>query len=419
MIDRQRFLTGIGVVAGATALPRFASAATTVRIGYIDSFSGPLADIGTRQRLGAQLAIAEANRRGSVRYELVTADDTSKPAEGATQARRLIDEEKVDALIVGTSSAVTLAVSPLAENAGVFLLAVNPQDTSITGSKANRVTYRMAPNVRMLIAALATRVLTFGKKWYFLQSDWAFGHDGYNRMSAILKKAGGTEVGMDLFPLGMNDFSSLMTKVRNSNADVLMVCQGGMDNAQICKTFVQFGLNKKMHIAAMTFEDYYWKAIPLEQLEGASFGILWAPDVSDSAKKLTQKLRKEIPGPVTSRYYMGYLALQQLIDRMNAAGTTKAEALVSAFADHKFEAYKERPSVWRACDHQCATDAYAGALVSPAKLRKTGFVFDVVASVPGNIALGACSEPDAAAAAAIINGQHVPDRVAYQPKSLR
>jgi branched-chain amino acid transport system substrate-binding protein len=224
---------------------------------------------------------------------------------------------------------------------------------------------------------------------------------------------------MDLFPLGMTDFSSLMTKVRNTDADVLMVCQGGMDNATICKTFVQFGLQKRMHVAAMTFEDYYWKALPLDQLVGASFGILWAPGVSDSSRALAQKFAKTIPGPVTSRYYMGYVALQQLIDRMNAAGTTKAEALVDAFADHRFNAYKERPSTWRACDHQCDTDTYAGALVSSATLRKTGFVFDVVASVPGNVALGACTEPDAAEAAKIIASEKVPDRVAYQPKSLR
>ena len=186
-----------------------------------------------------------ANASGRVRYELVSADDTSKPAVGATEARRLIDQEKVDVLLLGTSSAVTLAVGPLAEQNGVFTLAIGAQDTNITGDKANRVLYRFAPNVQMQIDALAQRILSFGKNWYFIVDDFAYGKDGHARLAALLRRAGGTEVGADVLALGTADYSSSLTKLRNSNADVLVLCQGGFDAAKTAQQFVSFGLPRR------------------------------------------------------------------------------------------------------------------------------------------------------------------------------
>ncbi|MBV8150121.1 MAG: ABC transporter substrate-binding protein, partial [Candidatus Eremiobacteraeota bacterium] len=172
---RAIFVRSTAAAYAAAGLPTALGAAATVKIGYIDSFSGGLADIENHHRTAMEIAIDEANRRGRVRYELVAADDTSKPANGTIEARRLIGQENVDVLMVGTSSAVTLAVAPLAEQTGIFMLAIGGQDTSITGEKAQRVVYRFAPNVRMQITAFGQRILSLGKKWYFIVDDFAYG----------------------------------------------------------------------------------------------------------------------------------------------------------------------------------------------------------------------------------------------------
>ena len=414
---RPTFLRAGAAALAASALPGRVWAATpTVKIGYVDSFSGVFADIGSHHKLGVQLAIDEANKSGRVKYELVTADDKSSPAGGTTELRRLLDQEKIDALMFGTSSGVSLALAPLSLAGGVFQLSINPNDTSITGKNASKNVFRFAPTSRMIIPALSQRVFAVGKKWYFLVSDYAFGRDGYARMSEALKRAGGTEAGMDLFPLGTRDYSPILTKVRSSDAEVVMICSGGLDVANILKGFVDLGLQKKMHVAGLSLEDTYDQILPLDELAGSTFGILWAPSVSDSAKALAQKLAKAIPGRVTSRYYMGYLTTSQLIDRMNAAGTTKCESLVAAFNDHTFNAYKARPSVWRSCDHQCESDVYAGSIVSSKRIAKTNFMFDVVSDVPGPNALGSCNEPDAVAAVANMSKQTIGAREAVSLK---
>ncbi|GAC1570813.1 MAG: ABC transporter substrate-binding protein [Candidatus Elarobacter sp.] len=416
---RATFLGGLA--AGAAFAPRAIRAAspTVVKIGYIESLSGPFSDVAQRQSAGVQLAVEQANRRGSVRYEVVIADDSARPAEGVNAARRLIEQDKVDAIMIGTLSGTALGVGPIAEQTGIFVLCIQPQDTSITGKNANRVMYRMVPNVRMLTSALSRRLLALGKKWYFLQADFAFGKDGYQRLSSILTRAGGTESGHDVFPLSTTDFSSELTKIRNSDADVLMICHGGVAGASICKQMVQFGLHKRMHVAALNMEDYYQDLLPLDELAGSTFGIMWSPSVSDSAQKLARTLSQSIRGQISQRHYLGYIAASQLIDRMNAAGTTRADAIVDAFADHRFDAAKLRPSTWRACDHQCEGDVYAGTLVSRKRYAKTGLLYDIGADVSGAQALGPCTEPDAAAANVVISGQHVPARPNYEPKSTR
>jgi branched-chain amino acid transport system substrate-binding protein len=237
---RSAFVEGIAAVASLRMAP---SRASPIKIGYIDSLSGPLADVGHRHRAGVEIALEAANRRGSVRHELVLADDASRPAVGVTEARRLIDQEKVDVLMLGTSSAVTLAIAPIGQQSGIFTIAIGAQDTSITGEKATPYLYRFAPNVQMQIRALAQRVLLFGKRWYFIVDDFAHGKDAYARLSAFLKDAGGSQSGADILSVGTIDFSPSLTKLRNTDAEVLVLCQGGFDAAKTAKQFVDFGLH--------------------------------------------------------------------------------------------------------------------------------------------------------------------------------
>jgi len=420
---RASFIAGTTAAAATTALSiptRLRAQSATVKIGYIDSFSGPLADLGIHQRKGMQVAIDELNRRGSVRYELIAADDASKPATGVNEARRLFSQENIDVLMTGTSSAVTLAIGPLAEQLGIFTLAIGPQDTSITGDKAQRVVYRFAPNVEMQVRAVAPRLLAFGKKWYFVINDFAYGKDCYARLSSRLRAAGGTEIGSDLLPLGTNDYSATLTKVRNSDADVLALCLGGFDGAKTAKQFVDFGLQKRMKLGGVTgsMEDYYWKGIPTDDLVGSTFAVNWAPSVSDSSRALAAKLKAAIGDSPSSRYYFPYVCMMQLAERMHAAGTTKADALAAAFADHRFNSYRTGTAWWRGCDHQCVQDMYAGSILSSKAREKADFMFEIVTDIHGLDAAGACDATDSVAATAAFNAQQIPNRENYTPKKV-
>lgn len=420
-MKRSTFALSAAAAATAVSVPRFTLAAgnaTTVKIGFLDSFSGVFSDLGATHRAGAQLALDDANKTGRVKYEFVYGDDGSKPPQARTEALRLIGQENVDVLYGGTSSGNALALAPLSLDAGIFNLVLGAQDSSVTGERASKLTYRFGPNVRMLLKPVIRRALALGKKWYFIQADYALGKDAYAQMSEALRSAGGTEVGHDVVQLGTSDFSSVLTKLRNTDADVFVLCNSGLDAANTAKQWVDFGLSKKMHLTGISLEDIYYKALPLDAVLGATFPVLWAPTVSPSAAKLAARLRAGIPGPIGGRHYLGYMSAWSLIERIRAGGSTKADKLAAAFDNATFDAAKASRSTYRGCDHQCIQDVYAGATVSSATFRTSQFMYEIVGEVPAAESDGTCDSPWAKAAAAAIAAQKFTDRANYTPKTL-
>src|SRR6202049_3109246 len=327
-MNRTRFLAAGAAAGAALAVPRFtlaAGPAATVKIGFLESFSGVVSDLGACHKAGALAALEDANRSGRVKFEFAYGDDASKPAVATTEARRLIGQENVDVLFGGTSSANGAAVAAVALGSGIFNLMLGPQDSSLTGPKASKLSYRFGPNARMILAPVLRRALALGKKWYFIQADYALGKDAYAQCTEALRRAGGTEVGHDIVKLGTQDFSPVLTKLRNTDADVFILCNSGLDAANTAKQWVDFGLNKKQHLAGISLEDIYYKALPLDAVIGATFPVLWAPTVSDSAAKLAKRLRAGIPGPIGGRQYLGYMSAWSLMERIKTVGSTKAD----------------------------------------------------------------------------------------------
>ena len=422
MISRRSLIASGAAAAAAASAPRFtlaAGPAATVKIGFIDSFSGIFSDIAAIHKVGAELALGDWNAKaGRVKYEFVYGDDNSKPAVASTEARRLVGQENVDVLFGLTSSANGLVMTALCSELGIFMLELGPQDSSITGSKAGKLTYRFSPNNHMMLRTLATRVLALGKKWYFIQADYAFGKDAYTELSAALARAGGTEIGHDVVKLGTSDFSPNLTKARNTDADVLVLANSGLDAANACKQFVDFGLGKKMKLAGINLEDFYYKAVPLDAIAGTTFPVAWSPTCCDGARRLTARLKRAVSGPISWRHYFGYVGATSLLQRIAGAGTTAPDKLAAAFENYSFDAAKPSRSTYLGYDHQLAQDVFAGSVVSSKTFARTQFMFDIVAEVSAADSDGGASSSWAREAKSALAAQTVVPRPNYTPKTF-
>ncbi|MBS0528567.1 MAG: ABC transporter substrate-binding protein, partial [Proteobacteria bacterium] len=115
---------GIGsasLIVGTVAAPwiRRASAAAPIKVGVINSMSGGLAAYAQEGQPAFEYIIKKINEEGGIKskggakIELIQADDTSQPARTATEARRLITEEKVQLLTGTILSAQMLALTPV------------------------------------------------------------------------------------------------------------------------------------------------------------------------------------------------------------------------------------------------------------------------------------------------------------------
>jgi branched-chain amino acid transport system substrate-binding protein len=423
-MSRAGFLRRAGAlgVAGAAALgfplpaaPQRAEAAPSVRkivavtgkavvrIGHIEGFSGYNAAAAYSQSSGMQLAIEEANKRNSrVRFELVKGDDLNDVTAGLSEARRLVSDEHVDVLAGVSSTAVGLAVMRFAERAGILFMQVGTNGTSITGTDANRVSFRAACNNQMLTKALAPALLAQGKRWFFLTVNYAFGIDAQARLTRLLLEAGGNVAGSVRHANGQTDFSRYMDQIARSDADVLVLCNGGADVHNAVAAITRAGIHKKMRLAGVQLDNDNVIGLPVEMLLGSLWGYLWGPDAGgDRTADIYGKLKARAVGfPSNWSQYLGYIVGEQLTARMLEAGTTDTHALIQAFEDERpFDAGKRRPSHWRRCDHQLVQDTYAARIVSARKRINRYEYFRVTHTVPGNEAAGSCGTRDAQAAA--------------------
>ena len=412
-------------IAGAAPLPPArdviaAGGGATIKIGHIDGFSGVYASASASQQLGLETALDAAMKKNSrIKYEILKGDDASAPATGSTEARRLIGQEKVDVLAGCLSSGVGLAVSAVAAQQNVFFMAIGTHDTNITGAGAHHVTFRQTCSNAMLANAVGPALLKFGKKWYFLTADYAFGNDAQARFQKILLAQGGQVVANDKHPLGQVDFSSYMTKARNTDANVMVFCNYGPDTQNAMKAALQLGIDKKMKFGGILCGNDVAIGLPVDDIVGSTWGYVWGPDAGGATTmKVYNALKARSPN-VDWRQYLGYIAGANIVDRLNAAGTTDTAKLVAAFEGYHYDAAKKSGAYFRKCDHQAVQQTYAGTIVAKSKRRSPGEYFVISETVGGDYAAESCDTTDSQKATAVFAGETIGARDGYTAVSLR
>ena len=117
-------LAGVSQVASPFVVTSWA--ADTVKIGLDNPLTGTYAATGKNEIIGAQLAVDQMNAKGGIlgrKVEMLVEDSTSGDAGTAVQkARKLIDRDKVDFLVGNVNSGLTMAMSAVAYEKGVFLM---------------------------------------------------------------------------------------------------------------------------------------------------------------------------------------------------------------------------------------------------------------------------------------------------------
>ena len=118
-----------GLVAASTAQ-------ADITIGFVTSLSGPGASIGIPYGRGIQAAMEYKNEVNGEKIKLIQLDDGSDPSAATRNARKLIEEEKVD-LLIGTATAPsTIAMLAVANELKVPMIAVSPVDRTAESGRS-------------------------------------------------------------------------------------------------------------------------------------------------------------------------------------------------------------------------------------------------------------------------------------------
>jgi branched-chain amino acid transport system substrate-binding protein len=350
-----------------------ARAAESVKFGLDDPLTGTYAELGKNEQIGCELAIEQINAKGGIlgrQAELLVEDSTSSDTGTAVQkGRKLIERDKVDFLLGNVNSAMAIALGQVSNEAKVLHIVTGGHTDSVTGTDCHWNVFRVCNTTRMETNSVSKTLFTkYGKKWYFITPDYAFGHTLQQGFEASLKEFGGTEVGAELTPLGATDYSSFLIKAQAANPDVIILLMAGQDMVNALKQAVQFGLDKRFHIAGAQQELEVLEGLPPNARIGTwVFEWYWkqkdVPHVAEFVDAIKEKTGK-VP---TARHWFGFVATWTCALVANEQKSLDAVKLAKALEGFKLPpevALMPNEPFYRAGDHQLMPSLYVGHAIA-------------------------------------------------------
>jgi len=338
-LDRRTVIktaAAAGVLQVASPFVVRAWAADEVKIGLDNPLTGTYAAVGKNELTGCQLAIEQINAKGGIlgrKAELLVEDSTSGDAATAVQkARKLIDRDKIDFLLGNVNSALALAMAGVASEKGILHIVPGGHTDAITGATCHWNVFRVCNTTQMEANAVAgTLIKDFGKKWYYITPDYAFGHTLQAGLEKAATKLGGTKVGGDLTPLGTTDFSSYLIKAQSANPDVIIFLVQGDDMVNALKQAVQFGLDKKIHLAGAQQELEPLEGLPPEARIGTwVFEWYWNQPGVPHVAEFVEAIKKKTGRVPTARTWFGFASTWSCALAANTAKSLEAVKMAKA-----------------------------------------------------------------------------------------
>jgi len=390
-ITRRTVLTATAAAGLATVVsPSIVRAVgeTSVKIGFIDPFSGTYAALGDSELNGARMAIADINKNGGIlshQVELIAQDDAADVGTATEKFHEVVEKDNVNFTAGAVSSAVALALSHAANLKPILYVDTGGHVDSVTGSQCHWTTFKVCSDTWMLANALSKRLLQFGKRWYISTPDYAWGHFLEAGFAKILKQNNGTLLGNALMPLGSTDFTSVLIKVQEAKPDVFIVLQGGDDFVNLMKQAVQFGMTSKMKFGYGLVELEPLAALPAEARTG--WGVMewwWDQPKVPQVKPFVDTYRKLYTQTPSARSWFGYVAMHTI-----AMGAAQAKSLDSEKVSKAIEGMKLPPDLqlgpypieYRAGDHQLLITEFVGEVNGEGKYPN---LFEVQETIAGD-----------------------------------
>jgi urea transport system substrate-binding protein len=242
----------LGSTAGAALLPGLAAAQNTVKLGLLHSLSGTIAIAEASLVDAEKLAIEEINAAGGVlgkKIEVVIEDGASENPVFAEKARKLLERDKVAAIIGCYTSASRKAVLPALNQAKGLLF----YPTYYEGQEQDkRVIYPSQEATQSVIAAIDWMAREKGKSFFLVGSDYIYPRTCNKIAKPTIAKAGGKVLGEEYAPLGHTEFSSIINKIKAAKPDCIYSTVVGGSNVAFYKQLRAAGLDGAKQVLLST-----------------------------------------------------------------------------------------------------------------------------------------------------------------------
>jgi len=250
------FVLSLGVGAGSVL------AADPIRIGSVLSVTGPAAFLGDPELKTLQLYVEKINKAGGVlgrQLELVHYDDASDAAKANSFTKRLVESDKVDILVGGTTTGSTMAARDVVEKAGISFVSLAGGVPIVEPVKA--WIFKTPHTDRMAAEKVFEDMKKHGiSKVGLLSETSGFGASGKKETEGVAAKYGITLVANETYGPKDSDMTAQLTKIKSApGIQALFVFGLGQGPAIVTKNVAQLGITLPHYESHGVASDEYLK----------------------------------------------------------------------------------------------------------------------------------------------------------------
>jgi len=305
-----------------------------VKIGVLTDHSGGFAYlVGKHSVEATQMAVDDFGGKVLGKpINVVTADHQNKADIASAISRKWFETEGVDTITDVAGSAVALATQEIARSRGKVLLISGAATTELTGKACSETTSQWSYDTYAFAKGTASQVTKQGgDSWYFLTSDYAFGHSLQRDASRFVEASGGKVLGAVRFPFGSPDFSSFLLQAQASKAKVIGLAMSGADLLSAVKQAREFGIVQSgQNLASLVIYINDIEGVGLNVAQGLTLTTSFYWDANDAtrawAKRFMERSGGFIPNLITAGTYASVLHYLKAVE---AAGTDEGKAVAA------------------------------------------------------------------------------------------
>ena len=312
----------------STAAVAFAQ--DTIKIGNIAPLTGPIATYGQSHRNGVQLAVDLVNKDGGIlgkRIELINEDDQGDPVVGASAAHKLIERDKVVAIVGPVPSTIGMAVAPIAENAKVPMV-VTGTNPAITPGKNFVFRSCWTDDFQGVVMAKFCREelkVDTAAVLYDLGNDYA------KSVAEVFVKnfqeLGGKILTVQTHPTGAMDFRAQLSIIKSHDPEVFFFSDFYNDANLIGRQAREVGINS-IFVGSDGWDS---PDLDLKALDGAYYCSHFSKeDPRPETRKFVSDYKDKHGSEPDLLAIMGYDAALIVMNGIKQAGTTDREAVAKA-----------------------------------------------------------------------------------------
>jgi branched-chain amino acid transport system substrate-binding protein len=392
-VSRRTLLATASTAAVAPIVLRHARGETPIKIGMPLALTGPAGEIGAQMRHGAEFWMKYQNAKGGLlgrEIELDVQDTAGDPANCVRKAQEVVERDGCRLLFGMVLSSEALAVVPRLAGWNAIFVSSDNGDGRLTGSS-------FVPNFfrANISGPMETRVIALWlrqsplKKFYALGMDYAWGHNSIGVFKDEVKKAGRDFVGDVYSPIGTKDFSTYITRIRQSGADACFLVLQGDDNAAFLSQAHQYRLSEKVQLLTSIVD-----LNSIHAVGDASIGLAGSTRYcftfdNPANKEFVAEWHKAYNAEPDVFEGEQWQACRILAAGVEAAKSIDADKLRPALETVSIDDIKGKVTM-RACDHQAEQAGYMVKVV-----KKPGAatpVPELIATFPADKVTPACGK---------------------------